>query len=336
MNPRSTVALVIGLLAAAAALVFGLLRQVGVKSYGAPAGRVVRAGNQLAVVMGTRDPYLPSLKGASESTMTYSYELWLIPESGSGDVRKVRLDRSVSSSKRTHNIGAQHFENGVLWYTISDLQGIDVASGKKTTTAAPASLVNMPISQLMGTGDNPLEPFRSTAATLPSGEWLILASDDEAKSSLKPGTRLYDNPTATGTYLARKLHLATVQPGPIPRLAAATRLSDKDFRNGSLLRSAKDGAAIRFANPDGFLVVHQAGDAVHPTLHLSRVNVDGSIAWTANTTIGRLTQVLPHDTYFTFVGEVVPTPTNPIEPIVAVVNVKDGTVQSTSLKGPLN
>ncbi len=332
MHPRSFVALGVGGLAAVCAVVFGAWRQVGVKSYGHPAGRVVRAGQHLCVLMETCDPYLPSLKGRSESDMRYSYAMWVIGEAGDA-VRTIGLDRGVRSSGRTHNIGAQWFENGVLWYTIGDLKGMEVATGKASTSAAPPALVNAPISQLMGTGGNPLEEFRAQSVTLANGERLVLANGDEVSKNMKPGTRLYDNPTAEGTYKSRTLHVVTVQPGPIARIAEAKPLSDRAFRNGAFLRGAKGGNVVRFTNPEGFLVVHQAGDAVHPTVCLSRLNADGTVAWTADTTIGRLTQVLPHEELPAFVGEL---PQQLTEPLLAVVHLKDGTVKTTSLKGPLN
>ncbi len=333
MNPRLLLALGVGGLAAVAALALGAWKQLGVKSYGHPAGRVVRAGHQLAVLMETRDPYMPSLKGADERNMSYSYALWLIPETGDGDVRTVRLARSVASGARTHNIGAQHFDRGVLWLTIQDLQGIDLASGQGTTTPAPASLVNAPISQLMGSNEHPLEQYRAQCVTLSSGDWLFLSTDDEAKTGLKTGTRLYDNASAAGTYKPRTLQVITAQPGPIPRLAGATRLGEWTFRNGAFMRSAKGGSVVRFTSPDGFLVVHEAGDPVHPTVQLSRLNTDGSVAWTADTQIGRLTQVLPDESLPAFVGEL---PQQLTEPMLAVVHLKDGTVKTKSLKGPLN
>jgi hypothetical protein len=333
LNPRLILALGVGGAAAVVALVFGLVRQMGVKSYGSPAGRVVRAGQHLGVVIGTRDPYIPSLKGRDERDMSYTYELWLIPETGDGDIRTIRLDRGVASGDRTHNIGAQKFDSGILWLTIKDLQGIDVASGKKATTPAPASVVNTPISQLMGTGDNPLEGFRAQGLSLPSGQWLFLAADDEVQTILKPGARLYDNPDAKGTWRPRTLHTVTVAPGVIPSIGSAARLADREFRSGAFMRSDKGGSIVRFSNPDGFLIVHNQGDPVHPTIHLSRVNLDGTIAWTADTKIGRLTQVLPHERLPAFVGE---PPQQLTEPMLAVVDLKDGVARTKSLKGPLN
>lgn len=326
-------ALGVGGVAAALALAFGLLKQLGVKSYGHPAGRVIRAGEHFGVLIETRDPYMPSLKGRSESDMSYSYALWLIPETGDGDIRTIRLDRGIASGKRTHNIGAQQFDSGILWFAIQDLQGIDVASGRKVTTPAPASLVNAPISQLMGTGEFPLEQFRAQGITLPSGDWLFLASDDEAATVLKPGTRLYDNPSAKGTYKPRTPHVVTVAPGVIPTIGTATRLGNGEFRNGAFMRSAKGGSAVRFTSPDGFLIVHDQGDPVHPTIHLSRMNIDGTLAWTADTQIGRLSELLPHDTLPAFVGE---RPQQLTESLLTVINIKDGTAQTKSLRGPLN
>ncbi len=333
MSPRSTFALGLGGLAALAALVLGVTKQIGVKSFGHPAGRVVRAGQHLCVLIETRDPYLPSLKGANERDMSYSYSLWRIPETGDGDIRTVRLDQGVSSQARTHNIGVQQYDSGILWLAIKDLQGIDVASGKKTTTPAPASLVNAPISLFMGASGPALELLRAQSATLVSGDRLVLANDDEAQASLKPGTRLYDNPDAKGTYKPRRLHTVTSQPGPIARIAEVTRLGDGEFRNGAFMRGSKGGSVVRFINPDGFLVVHEAGDPVHPTMHFSRLNLDGSVAWTLDTKIGRLIQVLPHDSLPAFVGE---PPQQLTEPMLAVVHLKDGTVKTKSLKGPLN
>lgn len=327
-------ALGVGGLAAAVAIVFGLARQMGVKSYGSPAGRVVRAGQHLGVLIETRDPYFPSLKGRDERDMSYSYTLWLIPESGDGDIRTIRLDRAVASGDRTHNIGALQFDKGILWLAIKDLQGIDVTSGTKSAQPAPASLVSAPISQFMETSEFPLEQFRAQSVKLPSGEWLFLMNDDEVTADLKPGKRLYDDPaTPKGTYKPRSLHTVTAAPGVIPSIGTVTRLADREFRNGAFMRADKGGNVVRFSNPDGFLVVHDQGDPVHPSIHLSRVNADGSIAWTADTKIGRLTQVLPHDRLPAFVGEL---PQQLTEPLLAVVDLTSGTAKTKSLKGPLN
>lgn len=333
MHPRSFVALGIGGLAAAFALAFGLWKQMGVKSYGHPAGNVVRAGQHLCVIIETCDPYMPSLKGVDQSRLSYSYALWVIPETADGDVRTITLDRAVRSSARTHNIGAQQFAGGILWYTIESLQGIDLASGKPTTTPPPASLVNTPISQLMGSNQNQLEPYRAKRVALPSGGWLYLASDDELKSDLKPGKRLYENPDAVGTYKPRSLHTVTAAPGPIPCVATTSRLGDRTFRNGAFMRSTKGGNVVRFTNPESFLIVHEDGDPVHPTIRLSRLNIDGTLAWTADTGLGRLTQILPHDHLPAFVGE---PPQQLTEPTLAVINTSSGTARTKSLKGPLN
>jgi len=334
MNPRLVVALGAGGLAAAVAVVFGVMKQMGVKSYGHPAGPVVRAGPHLGVLIETRDPFFPSLKGRDERDMSYSYALWLIPESGDGDVRTFRLDRGIASGSRVHNPGVKQYDNGILWLTTKDLQGVDVASGKRTTQPAPASLVNAPISRFMGEGEFPLEQFRAQSVMLPSGDRLYLVNDEEVKASLKPGTRLYnDAANAVGTYKPRTLHVVTAAPGVIPTIGSAARLGDLEFRNGAFMRSAKGGSVVRFSDPDGFLIVHDQGDPVHPSIHLSRLNADGSVAWTADTKIGRLNQVLPHERLPAFVGE---PPQELTEPMLAVVDLKDGTARTKSLKGPLN
>jgi hypothetical protein len=111
------------------------------------------------------------------------------------------------------------------------------------------------------------------------------------------------------------------------------RVGVSEFRNGAFMRSAKGGDVVRFSNPDGFLIVHDQGDPVHPSIHLSRINTDGTIAWTADTKIGRLNQVLPHERLPAFVGEL---PETLVDPMIAVVDLKDGTARTKSLRGPLN
>ncbi|MFT3685359.1 MAG: hypothetical protein QM783_10605 [Phycisphaerales bacterium] len=335
MNARSILALGVGSLAAATALIFGVWKQMGVKSYGHPAGRVVRAGKHLCVLIETCDPYMPSLKGVDESRKSYSYAMWVIPEAADSETRTIRLDRGVASGARTHNIGVQQFDGSTLWYTIQSLQGIDLASGRDVKSAPPASLVNAPISQLMGSSENPLEQYRSKGVPLSAtpGSWLFLAAEDEAKVDLKPGTRLYDNPGATGTYKPRGLYTATTQPGPIPQIAAISPHGTTILRNGAFMRSTAGGSVAHFAasasTPEGFLVVHQDGDPVHPTIRLSRLSTDGTIAWTADTGIGRLTQILPHARLPAFVGE---KPQQLTEPVLTVVDLTTGTARTISLK----
>lgn len=326
-------ALGVGGLAAVAAVVFGISKQVGVKSYGSPTGKVVRAGQHLSVLIQTRDPYMPSLKGRSESDMSYSYSLWLIPETADGDITTVRLDRNVRSIDRMHTAGVHGYQNGVVWAATKDLVGVDVAAGKIVNTPVPAAIDKLTVSELLGGSEHPLEEYRAENVTLPNGDWLFMASDEEAKKDLAMGTRLSDNSTAKGTFWPRKLHFVTVQPGPIPRIATAAPVGTTEFKNAAFMRSSEGGKVVRFTNPDGFLIVHDAGDPVKSTVHFSRLNVDGSIAWTVDTKIGRFRQILPHESLPAFVGNF---PGELTEPTLTVLNLKDGTVKTKSLKGPLN
>jgi len=329
MNPRSTIALVLGGLAAVVALAIGLTRQMGVKSFGHPAGRVVRAGQNLCVLMETRDPFFPSLKGRDERDMSYSYALWMIPESCEGDTRVIGLDRGVASGNRTHNIGVQQYANGVVWLTIQDLKGVTLATGQPAPMPPPASVTNAPISQLMGSTEPPLEPFRAQNVLLDSGDRFVLATEEELKVEYRAGARIYDNSTAKGTYKPRKLCVVHSESGPIPKVANATAVGQTDFRNGAFMRASPNGPVVRFINPEGVLVVHEAGDPVHPRLHFSRLNLDGTVAWSVDTKLGRLTQVLAHDTIPAFIGEL---PGQLTEPWLAVVHLKDGIVKGRSLK----
>lgn len=333
MSPRTMILIGVAGLAVAAALVAGLARQLGVKSYGMPTGQVVRAGKDLAVLIETCDPYLPSLKGVDESRKSYSYALWLIPERCDGETRVIGLDRGVRSGDRMHARGVHWYEQGVAWAGMGELRGVDVASGEIVTQAPPVGLVNAPISQLMPRDQRPLEEYRSGGVVLASGLRLVMANEDEEKVELKPGKRLYENPDMGGSFKARRLSSVSVEAGPIPKVASAARVGSAEFRGGSLMRGGRGKGVVRFDNPEGVLVVHMGGDAVHPSLRLSRVNADGTVSWTADTKIGDVSQILWHDTLPAFVGQL---PHELTEPMVAVVDLTDGSVRTRSLKGPVN
>jgi hypothetical protein len=333
MNGRTGIALGVAGLAAVIAVVAGMLRHVGVKSYGGPAGRVVRTGEHLAVLMQTRDPYMPSLKGRAERDMSYSYALWIFPQSGDGEARITRLARGVRSGDRSSFAGVLGSVGGTVWLRITYLQGVDLASGQGVSAPAPPSIANMPISDFLRPNDTPtLGPYRTTAVSLPSGAWLVLADEEEAPTELKLGTPLHHNSTSKGTYRDRALYAVSVQPGPIARLASATRLPTAGLNNAAFMRGAANGEVIRFSNPDGFLVAYEARATAERTIHFARVNVDGSVAWTADTRMGQLDEVLPHGRYPTFVGQL---ENHLSEPMLAVLDLESGQIRRHSLKGPL-
>lgn len=334
MHPRSMIALGVGGVVALVAAAFGIARQMGVKSYGHPVGRVVRAGDQLSVLMETCDPYFPSLKGRSESDMSYSYSLWLMPAAGNGELKTIRLDRGVRSSERSQFSGVLGEAGGVVWLRIRDVIGVDGATGRRVTSQPPTVLANMPISKFLGSTHNPtLEPYRTLCVRRENGEWLALADEVEAPKDLKQGTRLYHNSTCAGSFRDRGLYAVTAEAGPVPRIAGATRVAGVDLHNAAFMRASENGDVVRFSGPEGFLVVYQSEGPGVRTFKFARVNVDGTIAWSVDSQMGRLNQVLPHESVPAFVGELRDELT---EPIVAVVQLNTGTIETRSLKGPLN
>ena len=310
---------------------------MGVQSYGYPAGRVVRAGSHLAVVIETRDPYFPSLKGVPEDRMSYSYKLWLFPDSGTSPHSSSRLARSVRSSARTHNIGAQYFENDILWFTISDVQGFDLASNSITSRPVPKHIASMPITQLMGFNSPPEEPYLAKGVLWSPSNWFTLATEAEAAADLAPNSRLDPSDDATRSRDPRTLRQAASASEPRRRVdGTEPRSSAPPDRHAALLRDAPSGNVIRFSNPDGFLVFHREGDSVHPTLRLSRVGLDGSTTWTMDTQIYKLKQILPHPTSPAFVGERYLGPGKLAESILAIARLNLGTVHIHSLRDDPN
>jgi hypothetical protein len=335
MHPRVFIALVVTLLAALAAVFMGIKKQVGVRSYGYPVGRVVRAGSQLAVVMQRCDPYIPSLQGTAESKKSYSFELLLVPETATGDTRTTSLARSVRSGDRRHYVGVQHVESGILWYSTSTTAGLDLATLQPVKMPVPAVVANKPISELIGSSFPADEPYRARIAQIGPDEWLMLATELDARNDLKSGFGMPRNSDAERTFKPRTLYRVTTKSDPKPRIETFAPITQLTIRNAAFLRKAQTGELYRFTQPDGFLIVHEGDPSTPTTLRLSRMHVDGSLAWTTDTTIERLTQLLPHDTLPAFVGELVKTasPINP-HPAIVVVNVTDGTMNVKSLVAP--
>lgn len=337
MPARASIPLVLGGITAVLALLAGACRQMGVRSYGSPAGRVVRAGSQLAVVIQTRDPYFPSLKGVPEDRMSYSYELWLFPDSGTSAPSTTTLARSVRSSDRTHYTGAQCFENGVLWFSISEVKGFDLSSGAITSRPVPQHIASVPISQLMGSSAPPAEPFLAKGVLWSPSDWFTLASDAEAATELAANTRIDPTDDATPSRQPRTLRRASLASNPLLSVVSTDAgTSSPSFRHAAIFREAAGGKVIRFSNPDSFLVFHREGDSIHPTIRLSRVGLDGSTIWTVDTQIDELTQILPHPTSPAFVGDRYVGPGKLAEPILSVARLDLGTVHIHSLRADPN
>lgn len=332
MHPRVLISLVVTVLAGIAAIFFGIKKQVGVRSHGYPAGRVMRAGPHLAVVMERCDPYMPTLQGTAESRKSYSYELWLVPQTAVGETRVAPLAKSVRSGDRRHYVGVERVEGGVVWYSTSDTAGVDYTTLQRTAAAVPASVASIPISQLAGTSSPPDAPYRARVAQIGQDEWLMLATELDARNDLKAGFSMPRNTDAERTREARTLYRVTTKTDTRPRIETFSTVTALTVRNAAFLRSSTTGELYRFTHPDGLLLIHEGDAGTASTVRLSRMNLDGTLAWTTDSTIQRLTQVLPHDTLPAFVGELVTaaTPLNP-HPAIAVINVNDGSVNVKSL-----
>lgn len=271
MHPRFIAAIAVLVLALLVTMAVLAARKVGVRSIGHPVGRVVRVGADIAVLIETGEPRMPSLKSRGDGDARFAYELWLIPETG--PTRIVPVASGVRGRNRLAVTGVRRAENRIVWLATDTLLGIDAGTGARVATPVPASVSNEGMSTLNAQTDRPDEPYR--LASLP---------------------------------------------------APATCKLPASLRRAAFMRSTPGGPPVTFTAPDGHLVMHSAGDAVRPTIHFSRITLDGQVVWTVDTQVVRLTQILPHAARPAFVGE-----RSPVDQLLTVLNLADGTARTIPL-----
>ena len=110
-------------------------------------------------------------------------------------------------------------------------------------------------------------------------------------------------------------------------------VADASWVKAGLLREADTAYPMRLADPPGFVLLHQERIDRLGTVIVSRLNDDGTIAWSVDTELAALSQVLPHPTHPAFIG-------SPIEPEgqrmaaqqLVTVDLQRGTLAATVLE----
>lgn len=165
------------------------------------------------------------------------------------------------------------------------------------------------------------------------GRWLGLHSPSELEALFGPGEWVRPVEPAGGANQTRRLCIGELEPssdgtrGRIRRIAA---VDDVTYLDATFLRPAPE---LSPAAPGGVLMLHTSADATRRTLVVSRVDLQGSVQWQADTGLDRfrLQQVLPGEKVTAFVGEVPAVPDKLPEPRVVLVDNATGELATHTL-----
>jgi hypothetical protein len=334
---RAKMAMYLGLVVLALALLAWIGRSLlEIRTSGAPSGSSRRVGDTIATLMTRLEPYIPSLH-RDHSKDTYSVGLLLHAVEGDAAPRYVVLARGRTGSELQH---AKLLDSAgdLLWFATPEPGAYDVRSGRRYSAAdlqqdprlAPPQ---RPFSMSdYATGDQSLLLTLAAGGTISESRWLgVLGTEDAAKSFPLGAT-----PTRL-LALERSSAPRNLFVGELVRSDARLRLARLDsvpgdaLYNGGFVRTARDGELLRLADPAGLLLVHESQRYRAGTVQLSRIDDDGRVLWRCDTGIGALHQVLPDAARPAFVGTRPKVPDVLPEPILVVVDSRNGAMTTRSL-----
>ncbi|MBK7269486.1 MAG: hypothetical protein IPI07_08225 [Flavobacteriales bacterium] len=117
------------------------------------------------------------------------------------------------------------------------------------------------------------------------------------------------------------------------RIRSMTPINDTEYLNAAFLRLDDASEPLRMTDPDGALMIHTSEPGLKGRLMVARVDTTGTIIWQVDTGIDRfkLSQILPGENSFAFVGTRPAIPDKLSEPLLVIVENSTGKVATHSL-----
>jgi hypothetical protein len=165
-----------------------------------------------------------------------------------------------------------------------------------------------------------------------AGEWIAVATPDDAKRDFRPGFSLPRAFDAGENDRKRQLHRGTADTREKrPPVLKSERVSGTEYRAANFLRAKPGGPILQTPSPDSVFLVHRVGTELFAPYTLTRLLPDGTAHWSAATGIGRLQQALPGSDVIALVGERPPVPDHVPEPILVLISTATGATTVVSL-----
>lgn len=181
-----------------------------------------------------------------------------------------------------------------------------------------------------------LQDFLCSYARPVPTEWLGLHSLKEAERDYRPKSWLTRDGRPEETKDTRRFYRGQLGPeldrGQRAILSMAA-VSDDEYLNAAFVRGGLKADAVRFSDPDGFLMIYTSAPGLGGTLVVARVDTAGKLIWKTDTGIDRfkLSQVLPDTRYPAFIGTRPSVPGKVSEPILVVVDTQSGAPTTSTL-----
>ena len=305
--------------------------------HGSPIGSSVRVGQQIATLIQTLEPYVPSLHRNPDNDR-YRVGLFLQPVDGRGRGRMIPIGKGFHAQDLSF-MRLTGIDGDLLWCSVKGIDGVNLQTGK-IIAAGTGTPTAQQTSAIITHNGLPFEAkpehFLSAGARPTPTEWLGLHSQREAEKDFKAGSWLRPSKDAESAKEMRHFHRGELGPTRARsnrEILSLARLSEDGYFNGGFIRAAPDADPIRLSGPDGFLIASTSDPGMRATLVVARVDTAGKPLWKVDTGIDHfhVWQILPDARFPGFVGTRPPVPGKVSEPLLVIVDTQSGTASTTSL-----
>ncbi|MBK7753720.1 MAG: hypothetical protein IPI41_14270 [Flavobacteriales bacterium] len=297
---------------------------------GVPLGLCVRTDTHIATLIQTLEAYTPSLhRDGSKDRFTVS--IFIVPLDGSGPkLIPIAEEKTFSSYQLAKVLGS---DGRTLWFDVNGIGGVDL----KTYELLKPSEVRDP--NLPATA-SPLAPsvgeYLSAGYHTSAGNWLGLHSPAELQGEFAPKKFVRRVVRQEEAKQMRRFYRGALD-SPVNdkyhRIRSMTPINDTEYLNAAFLRLDDASEPLRMTDPDGALMIHTSEPGLKGRLMVARVDTTGTIIWQVDTGIDRfkLSQILPGENSFAFVGTRPAIPDKLSEPLLVIVENSTGKVATHSL-----
>lgn len=177
------------------------------------------------------------------------------------------------------------------------------------------------------------EAWLCLGGKISGSEWIVALTPAERDQSFRPGSLLASDQSPRKTRDPRSLYRVRVEPlASRLRIVSVTALSDANFTNGALVRSARDAGPLMLANASGVLLAYQTGSVLKATWRIVRVDMDGREVWTHETGLREVNQLLPDPENLVLIGKL-PAPEGKVpEEVIVIIDTATGTATTRTLR----